>query len=112
MYNFSHLFIFNYKEFRKHYENPILRGQDSCASDEERKKAAERLEQLISLVNRCLIRRTSTLLSQYLPPKTEQVVCIKMNELQTSLYQHLMKSDALRKTMKSILNLKLQLLMK
>lgn len=89
------------QEFRKHYENPILRGQDSCASDEERKKAAERLEQLISLVNRCLIRRTSTLLSQYLPPKTEQVVCIKMNKLQTSLYQHLMKSDALRKTMKS-----------
>ena len=89
-----------FQEFRKHYENPILRGQDSCATDDERKKAAERLEQLIGLVNRCLIRRTSTLLSQYLPPKTEQVVCIKMNDAQIALYQHLVKSDALRKTMK------------
>lgn len=90
------------QEFRKHYENPILRGQDSCATDDERKKATDRLEQLINLVNRCLIRRTSTLLSQYLPPKTEQVVCIKMNAVQTSLYQHLIKSDAVRKTMKGI----------
>ncbi|XP_065206772.1 DNA repair and recombination protein RAD54-like [Planococcus citri] len=87
-------------EFRKHYENPILKGQDSCATEAERKKAGERLEELISLVNKCLIRRTSTLLSQYLPPKTEQVVCIKMSALQTSLYQHLMKSDAVRRTVK------------
>ncbi|KAK7600908.1 hypothetical protein V9T40_008349 [Parthenolecanium corni] len=88
------------QEFRKHYEIPILKGQDAYASDDERKKANERLEQLINLVNRCLIRRTSNLLSQYLPPKTEQVVCVKMNEMQTLLYQHLIKSDAVRKTMK------------
>lgn len=79
-----------------------MKGQDAYASDDERKKANERLEQLINLVNRCLIRRTSNLLSQYLPPKTEQVVCIKMNEMQTQLYQHLVKSDAVRKTMKGL----------
>lgn len=91
------------QEFRRQYETPIARGQDSCATDSERKKAAERLEQLISLVNRCLIRRTSALLSKYLPVKTEHVVCIKLTPLQTDLYLHLLKSDMVTKSIKSIL---------
>ncbi|KAI5729571.1 hypothetical protein M8J76_003994 [Diaphorina citri] len=95
------------QEFRKQYETPILRGQDSCASDAERTKANERLEQLIGIVNRCLIRRTSALLSKYLPVKTEQVVCIKMTDLQKELYTNLIKSDAVRRTMKGGENTKL-----
>jgi len=91
------------QEFRRQYETPIVRGQDSCATDSERKKAAERLEQLISLVNRCLIRRTSALLSKYLPVKTEHVVCIKLTPLQTDLYLHLLKSDMVTKSIKGIL---------
>jgi len=90
------------QEFRRQYETPIVRGQDSCATDLERQKATERLEQLISLVNRCLIRRTSALLSKYLPVKTEHVVCIKLTPLQTSLYLHLLKSDMVTKSIKSI----------
>ncbi|CAH1720224.1 DNA repair and recombination protein RAD54-like isoform X2 [Aphis gossypii] len=89
------------QEFRRQYETPIVRGQDSCATDTERKKATERLEQLISLVNRCLIRRTSALLSKYLPVKTEHVVCIKLTPLQTDLYLHLLKSDMVTKSIKS-----------
>uniref|UniRef100_A0A8D8TTW0 DNA repair and recombination protein RAD54-like n=2 Tax=Cacopsylla melanoneura TaxID=428564 RepID=A0A8D8TTW0_9HEMI len=95
------------QEFRKHYEIPILRGQDSCATDAERSKSKERLEQLIGIVNRCLIRRTSALLSKYLPMKTEQVVCIKMTELQKTLYTNLIKSDAVRRTVKEDQNTKL-----
>lgn len=91
------------QEFRRQYETPIVRGQDSCATDSERQKATERLEQLISLVNRCLIRRTSALLSKYLPVKTEHVVCIKLTPLQTDLYLHLLKSDMVTKSIKSIL---------
>jgi DNA repair and recombination protein RAD54 and RAD54-like protein len=91
------------QEFRRQYETPIVRGQDSCATDAERQKATERLEQLISLVNRCLIRRTSALLSKYLPVKTEHVVCIKLTPLQIDLYLHLLKSDMVTKSIKSIL---------
>jgi DNA repair and recombination protein RAD54 and RAD54-like protein len=34
------------------------------------------------LVNRCIIRRTNSILSKYLPPKVEQVVCCRMTPLQ------------------------------
>ncbi|KAL1117194.1 hypothetical protein AAG570_004521 [Ranatra chinensis] len=84
------------QEFRKYYELPILRGQDSIASDKERGIARERLDELIALVNRCLIRRTSSLLTQYLPLKTEQVICIRMTPLQEQLYLHLTSSDTAR----------------
>ncbi|KAG8336745.1 DNA repair and recombination protein RAD54-like [Homalodisca vitripennis] len=88
------------QEFRKQYETPILRGQDSMASDADRARAVERLQQLIGLVNRCLIRRTSALLSQYLPLKTEQVVCIKLSSLQADLYRNLINSESFKRTLK------------
>ncbi|XP_029671739.1 DNA repair and recombination protein RAD54-like [Formica exsecta] len=81
------------------YETPILRGQDAAATDEQRKLAQERLSELVSVVNKCLIRRTSALLSKYLPLKYELVVCIKMGELQTRLYKNFIQSDSIKKSM-------------
>ncbi|XP_039286143.1 DNA repair and recombination protein RAD54-like [Nilaparvata lugens] len=88
------------QEFRKHYETPILKGQDALASDAERARAQERLEQLIGLVNRCLIRRTSALLSKYLPVKTEQVVCVNLSPMQRNIYLQLISSDNVKRTIK------------
>nr|CAD7456439.1 unnamed protein product [Timema tahoe] len=85
------------QEFRRKFENPILRGQDADATDEERKKGQQCLEELSNIVNRCLIRRTSALLSKYLPVKIEQVVCVKMSSLQQKLYRAFITSDALKK---------------
>nr|CAD7409896.1 unnamed protein product [Timema poppensis] len=85
------------QEFRRKFENPILRGQDADATDEERKKGQQCLEELSNIVNRCLIRRTSALLSKYLPVKIEQVVCVKMSPLQQKLYKAFITSDALKK---------------
>ncbi|XP_025989473.1 DNA repair and recombination protein RAD54-like [Solenopsis invicta] len=87
------------QEFRKKYEIPILRGQDAAATDKERELAQERLTDLVSIVNKCLIRRTSALLSKYLPLKHELVVCIKMGELQTRLYKNFIQSDSIKKSM-------------
>uniref|UniRef100_A0A224X7V6 DNA repair and recombination protein RAD54-like n=1 Tax=Panstrongylus lignarius TaxID=156445 RepID=A0A224X7V6_9HEMI len=89
------------QEFRKQFEIPILRGQDAYATDKEKEIAKERLEQLIGIVNRCLIRRTSALLSQYLPLKTELVVCIKLSSIQEALYKSLLASDTARKALKA-----------
>ncbi|KYN03378.1 DNA repair and recombination protein RAD54-like protein, partial [Cyphomyrmex costatus] len=86
-------------EFRRKYETPILRGQDAAATDAERKLAQERLSDLVSIVNKCLIRRTSALLSKYLPLKYELVVCIKMGELQTRLYKNFIQSDSIKRSM-------------
>lgn len=84
------------QEFKKRYENPILKGQDALASPQERERAQECLQTLTSIVNKCMIRRTSSLLTKYLPVKFEQVICVKMTPLQTQIYKNFINSDAIR----------------
>ncbi|PKU41502.1 dna repair and recombination protein rad54-like [Limosa lapponica baueri] len=79
------------EEFKRHFEIPILKGRDADASEAERHKGEERLKELISIVNRCLIRRTSDILSKYLPVKIEQVVCCRLTPLQAELYKNFLK---------------------
>ncbi|XP_015277433.1 PREDICTED: DNA repair and recombination protein RAD54-like [Gekko japonicus] len=79
------------QEFKKHFEIPILKGRDADAREADRQKGEERLKELISIVNRCLIRRTSDILSKYLPVKIEQVVCCRLTPLQSELYKHFLK---------------------
>ena len=40
------------QEFRRRFENPILRGRDADASDEDHKKGVEKLEEMAAIVNR------------------------------------------------------------
>ncbi|KAJ1169832.1 hypothetical protein NDU88_001720 [Pleurodeles waltl] len=79
------------QEFKKRFEIPILKGRDADASPSDRLKGEEKLKELISVVNRCLIRRTSDILSKYLPVKIEQVVCCRLTPLQTELYRRFLK---------------------
>ncbi|KAF4526990.1 hypothetical protein B566_EDAN001537 [Ephemera danica] len=79
------------------FETPILRGQDAAASDKDREKGKECLGKLIGIVNRCLIRRTAALLSQYLPKKVEQVICCRMAPIQAQIYESFVKSEAVRR---------------
>ncbi|XP_028296992.1 DNA repair and recombination protein RAD54-like [Gouania willdenowi] len=78
-------------EFKKRFEHPILKGRDADASDGDRQRGEEKLKELISVVNRCLIRRTSDILSKYLPVKIEQVVCCRLTPLQAQLYKRFLK---------------------
>ncbi|XP_040896373.1 DNA repair and recombination protein RAD54-like [Toxotes jaculatrix] len=79
------------QEFKKRFELPILKGRDADASDKDRQTGEEKLKELISIVNRCLIRRTSDILSKYLPVKIEQVVCCRLTPLQTELYKRFLR---------------------
>ncbi|XP_020780104.1 DNA repair and recombination protein RAD54-like [Boleophthalmus pectinirostris] len=79
------------QEFKKRFEMPILKGRDADASEKDRQAGEEKLKELIGIVNRCLIRRTSDILSKYLPEKIEQVVCCRLTPLQSKLYQHFLK---------------------
>eukprot|EP00048_Salpingoeca_helianthica_P005722 m.90929 g.90929 ORF g.90929 m.90929 type:complete len:763 (+) comp13715_c1_seq1:148-2436(+) len=88
-------------EFRKKFENPILRGRDSCASDAEQKTGQERLLEMGQLVNRCIIRRTNSLLSKYLPPKVEQVVCCRLTPLQAEMYKFMLQTNTVRRALSS-----------
>uniref|UniRef100_A0A8C5P1X9 DNA repair and recombination protein RAD54-like n=1 Tax=Jaculus jaculus TaxID=51337 RepID=A0A8C5P1X9_JACJA len=78
-------------KFKKHFELPILKSRDAAASEADRQLGEERLRELISIVNRCLIRRTSDILSKYLPVKIEQVVCCRLTPLQTDLYKRFLR---------------------
>ncbi|XP_063283255.1 DNA repair and recombination protein RAD54-like [Pelobates fuscus] len=79
------------QEFKKRFEIPILKGRDADASVADRQKGEEKLKELISIVNRCLIRRTSDILSKYLPVKIEQVICCRLTPLQSELYKLFLK---------------------
>ncbi|XP_044054505.1 DNA repair and recombination protein RAD54-like isoform X2 [Siniperca chuatsi] len=79
------------QEFKKRFELPILKGRDADASNKDRQTGEEKLKELISIVNRCLIRRTSDILSKYLPVKIEQVVCCRLTPLQTELYKRFLR---------------------
>jgi DNA repair and recombination RAD54-like protein len=54
-------------EFRKRFETPIMRGRDADASEMQRQIGQQRQIELSNLVSRCVIRRTSALLTKYLP---------------------------------------------
>ena len=88
-------------EFRRQFETPILRGRDADATDDEIKKGNERLLEMGKLVNRCVIRRTNSILSKYLPPKVEQVVCCKLTPLQIEMYKCLVKSKLVKNVLDS-----------
>jgi len=47
------------------YELPILRGRDSSSTDKQKEAGEEKLKELGNLVNTCIIRRTSDILSKY-----------------------------------------------
>lgn len=85
------------QDFKRQYENLILRGQDAGSTETERQRAAVKIAELTNIVNQCLIRRTNQILTKYLPVKFEMVICVKMSELQTALYKSFLASDTLRK---------------
>lgn len=52
-------------EFRKNYENPILRGRDSDASEKDREVSDQKLAELWGIVSKFIIRRTNDILTKY-----------------------------------------------
>jgi DNA repair and recombination protein RAD54 and RAD54-like protein len=79
-------------EFRKKYEIPILRGRDAAGTDTDQQKGNERLAELLTLVNKFIIRRTNDILSKYLPVKYEHVVFCHLAPFQKQLYNHFVQS--------------------
>jgi len=52
-------------DFRKNFENIIIKGRDADASDAVKAKSEEKLKELGGLVTKFIIRRTNDLLSKY-----------------------------------------------
>jgi hypothetical protein len=58
-------FLGSKNDFRKNFENLIIRGRDSEASNEVKAESEKKLKELGGLVTKFIIRRTNDLLSKY-----------------------------------------------
>ncbi|KAF2147051.1 uncharacterized protein K452DRAFT_240179 [Aplosporella prunicola CBS 121167] len=87
-------------EFRKRFELPILRGRDANGTDKDRKLGDERLSELLTLVNKFIIRRTNDILSKYLPVKYEHVVFCNLAPFQKDLYNLFIQSPEIRQLLR------------
>ncbi|KAL7641097.1 UNVERIFIED_CONTAM: hypothetical protein RMT77_008234 [Armadillidium vulgare] len=84
-------------DFKKKFETPILKSRDADSTDKDHELGKERMEELYSIVNKCIIRRTNELLTKYLPVKWEFVVNCKMTDIQQQLYIQFINSNTVRK---------------
>ncbi|KXN86905.1 DNA repair protein rhp54 [Leucoagaricus sp. SymC.cos] len=89
-------FLGSKNDFRKNFENAIIRGRDALASDEIKAESEKKLKELGSLVMKFIIRRTNDLLSKYLPVKYEHVVFCNPSQLQLSLYRLFITSSEIK----------------
>ncbi|CAG8456885.1 6988_t:CDS:10 [Funneliformis caledonium] len=89
-------------EFRRNYENPILRGRDADASEHERYISDQKLAELLSVASKFIIRRSNDILSKYLPVKYEHVVFCRLSEFQLSLYELFMTSPEIQRLLRGI----------
>jgi len=83
-------------DFRKKYELPILRGRDAAGTDADRQKGDASLRELLTLVNKFIIRRTNDILSKYLPVKYEHVVFCNLAPFQMDLYNYFIQSPDIK----------------
>jgi len=72
--------------FRNVYAKPIMRGRDMNASKRDRDLGESRSKELSDLTSKFILRRTSEVLRNSLPPKHEHVVFCKMTETQITTY--------------------------
>ncbi|EMD38006.1 DNA repair protein SNF2 family [Gelatoporia subvermispora B] len=89
-------FLGSKNDFRKNFENAIIRGRDADASDAIKAACDKKLKELGDLVTKFIIRRTNDLLSKYLPVKYEQVVFCGLSPLQLSLYRLFISSPEIQ----------------
>lgn len=58
-------FLGSKNDFRKNFENAIIRGRDAEATDAIKEVSEKKLKELGGLVTKFIIRRTNDLLSKY-----------------------------------------------
>ena len=58
-------FLGSKNDFRKNFENAIIRGRDADATDNVKAECEKKLKELGAIVSKFIIRRTNDLLSKY-----------------------------------------------
>ncbi|CAM9988109.1 unnamed protein product, partial [Ectocarpus sp. 12 AP-2014] len=52
--------------------------------------------EMSTVVNEFILRRTNNINAKHLPPKLVQVVCCRLTPVQTKIYKHLLSSKEIR----------------
>lgn len=109
-------------DFRKNFENAIIRGRDADATDLVKAQSEKKLKELGGLVTPFIIRRTNDLLSKYraslilwirrlrhltlqhylVPVKYEQVVFCGLSEFQLALYRLFISSPEIKALLRGV----------
>lgn len=86
----------DYSSFRKMFEEPILKSRMQYCSLEIKKLGRERSSILTDVTKLIVLRRTASILSGYLLPKSESVLFCAPTELQLELYRRILRSSQVR----------------
>jgi DNA repair and recombination protein RAD54 and RAD54-like protein len=115
-------FLGSKNDFRKNFENVIIRGRDADATDEVKATCEKKLKELGEMVSKFIIRRTNDLLSKYrallscycfhtsdihlyyfvVPVKYEQVVFCGLSDFQLSLYKLFISSPDIQALLRGV----------
>ncbi|XP_056141347.1 transcriptional regulator ATRX-like isoform X2 [Lampris incognitus] len=76
------------KEFRNRFINPIQNGQCADSTPRDVRIMKNRSHVLHGFLAGCVQRRDYSELTQFLPPKHEYVLAVRMSSLQCKLYRH------------------------
>ena len=92
-------FLGSISYFKKTFEYPIMKSKDQDASDFEKELGKERSGELVRITSDFVLRRTAGSIADFLPPKIDVLLFVKPNELQISLYEHIISSGNLNEIM-------------
>ncbi|CAF1053428.1 unnamed protein product [Didymodactylos carnosus] len=81
------------QEFINRFVNPIQNGQHRDSNMDDVKLMKRRACVLHDLLTGCVDRRDYSLLKNYLPPKFEYIITIRMCDLQQTLYEMYLKRE-------------------
>ena len=74
--------------FRTNFAKPIsVCNDESNATSEQKRLGRARRDQLKSITQTFILRRTADVLTKYLPPKLEIVVFCKLTPIQINIYR-------------------------
>lgn len=75
------------KEFRNRFVNPIYNGQHKDSTEADVKMMKRRAHVLHQTLEGCVNRKDFCVIREFLKPKNEYVICIRLSEKQINLYR-------------------------
>ncbi|PWN42131.1 hypothetical protein IE81DRAFT_143270 [Ceraceosorus guamensis] len=91
----------DYNVFKKVFEEPIVKSRMQHANKQVRETGKLRNEDLKKVTAVIILRRTAELLTQFLPPKCEQVLFCSPTQNQLDTYRHVLGSTQVRDVLDS-----------